>query len=94
MREIKREKVWEEKYTFGDEEADRAIYKMAQSMNVSEIFAVLLRNRGYDSVEEAERFLRLEKADFHDPYLLVDMDRAVERIFIALEKHEKIYIYC
>lgn len=93
MREIKREKVWEEKYTFGDEEADRAIYKMAQSMNVSEIFAVLLRNRGYDSVEEAERFLRLEKADFHDPYLLVDMDRAVERIFIALEKHEKIYIY-
>ncbi len=93
MREIKREKVWEEKYTFGDEESDRSIFKMAQAMNVSEIFAVLLRNRGYCSVEEAEKFLRLEKADFHDPYLLVDMDRAVSRIFTAIDQREKIYIY-
>ncbi|MBR2353456.1 MAG: single-stranded-DNA-specific exonuclease RecJ [Clostridia bacterium] len=93
MREIKREKVWEEKYTFGDEQRDRMIHKMAVAMNVSDVFAVLLYNRGYETVEEAERFLRLEKADFHDPYLMADMDKAVERIFSAVEKQEKIYIY-
>ncbi len=93
MREIKREKVWEEKYTFGDEERDLMIHKMAQAMNVSDVVAVLLYNRGYESVEEAERFLRLEKADFHDPYLMADMDKAVERIFAAVERNEKIYIY-
>ena len=93
MREIKREKVWEEKYTFGDEERDQRIRKMAEAMNVSEVFAVLLYNRGYQSVEDAERFLRLEKADFHDPYRMIDMDKAVERIFSAVERGEKIYIY-
>ncbi len=93
MREIKREKVWEEKYTFGDEEKDLKIHKMAQAMNVSDIFAVLLYNRGYETVEDAERFLRLEKADFHDPYLMADMERAVDRILSAVENHEKIYIY-
>ncbi len=93
MKEIKREKVWEEKYILGNEEQDRAIRAMAKQLQVSEVIAVLLHNRGYRSAEEAERFLRLEKADFHDPYLLADMDRAVERIFSALENKEKMYIY-
>lgn len=93
MREIKREKVWEQKYTFGNEERDRQIEKMAQEMSVSPVLAVLLYNRGYQSAQEAEHFLRLEKADFHNPYLLADMDKAVERIFDALERKEKIYIY-
>ncbi len=93
MREIKREKVWEERYRFGDEAQDRSIREMAQALKMSEVIAVLLYNRGYHTAEEAERFLRLEKADFHDPYLLADMDRAVERILTAVDQNEKIYIY-
>ncbi len=93
MKKIKREKVWEEKYAFGEEEQDRAVRTMAQEMGVSELFAVLLYNRGYRSAEAAERFLRLEQEDFHDPYLLADMEAAVERIFTALTAHEKITIY-
>ena len=93
MKEMKRKKVWKEKYAFGEENRDNAIRSMATELGVSEWFAILLYNRGYHTAEEAERFLKLEQENFHDPYLLVDMDRAVERIFRAVEDHEKIYIY-
>ena len=93
MKQIKREKVWEARYIFGDEAKDRQIAEMAQKMGVSKLFAVLLYNRGYKTEVEAERFLRLEQSDFHDPYLLIDMDLAVERILAAVENNEKICIY-
>ena len=93
MREMKSEKVWDQKYTFGDEQTDAAIDAMAKEMNISRTFAVLLYNRGYHNASEAERFLRYEESDFHDPYLLADMDRAVERIFLAIARKESICIY-
>ncbi|MBQ8331833.1 MAG: single-stranded-DNA-specific exonuclease RecJ [Clostridia bacterium] len=93
MKKIKREKVWEETYTFGDAKRDAEIREIARTMGVSELFAVLLVNRGYHSAEAAERFLRLEQEGFHDPYLLTDMEAAVNRIFAAVENGEKITIY-
>ena len=93
MREKKSERVWESIYTFGDENKDRQIREMADEMGISEKFAVLLYNRGYHNVEEAERFLRYEESDLHDPYLLADMDKAVARILKAVLKKEKICIY-
>lgn len=93
MKEIKRERVWEERYTFGDKEKDDVIAKMSREMGISRLLAVLLYNRGYRSAKEAERFLRLEQSDFHDPYLLADMQKTVDRIFAAVEQNEKICIY-
>ena len=93
MKQVKREKVWEERYTFGDEAKDGVIRAISEKMGVSPLFAVLLYNRGYQTVEEAERFLRLEQSDFHDPYLLADMSLAVDRILAAVENNEKICIY-
>ena len=93
MREIKRKKVWKEKYAFGQEDRDSAIQAMASELGVSEWLSILLYNRGYHTAQEAERFLKLEQDNFHDPYLLADMESAVARIFSAIENHEKIYIY-
>ncbi len=54
----------------------------------------LLHVRGIDSAKDAERFLHPDyDLDLHDPYLLVDMDKAVDRILLAIEKNEKILIY-
>ncbi len=89
----KREKVWNELFAFGDEQRDAAIRDMARQLGTSELFAILLYNRGHCSAEEAERFLHFEQTDFHDPYRLADMEAAVERIFSAISKNEKICIY-
>ncbi len=93
MSSSKREKVWSEKYTFGDAELDAEIHGMASELGVSDVFAVLLYNRGYRTAEEMRRFLRFETTDFYDPYLLDDMELAVERIEQALRDREKICIY-
>ena len=90
MREIKREKIWEQRYVFGDVQKDAAIREVSEALGVSPLFSVLLYNRGYTTAESARHFLRFEETDFHDPYLMADMERAVDRILSAVDKKEKI----
>ena len=92
MSTIKRERIWSEKYAH-DSVADTEVRDIARTIGASPIFAMLLHNRGYRSAEEAMRFLRFETSDFHDPFLLNDIDLAVERIRLAVENKEKICIY-
>ena len=93
MTERKRKKIWETKYVSGDAEREAAIQKMARTLGVSPLFAMLLYNRGYTDAESASRFLRFAEEDFHDPFLLCDMERAVERIISAVKGGERIYVY-
>ena len=59
-----------------------------------ELVRTLFFSRGIKTSDEAERFFNPDyEADLHDPYLLADMERAVQRIFKAIEKKEKILIY-
>ena len=93
MREIKSEKVWIENYTFGNTDKDRAVHDMAKELGISDILSVLLYNRGYSTADQARRFLRFEESNFHDPFLMKDMDKAVQRIKKAVSSKEKICIY-
>src|SRR3989344_4734444 len=62
--------------------------------NYSPLLRTLLENRGIKTAEEAERFLNPDYTrDLHDPFLLPDMEKAVVRIFEAVEAREKIAIY-
>ena len=60
--------------------------------NHTELLELLLKNRGI-LAENQERFLNPLYEHLHDPYLLKDMERAVVRIFEAIEAKEKIVIY-
>ena len=93
MNNRKKEKIWSEKYVFDGGKNDAEVRACAEELGVSEIFAVLLRNRGYATADEARRFLRFETSDFHDPYLLNDIDLAVDRIKRSVCCGEKICIY-
>lgn len=54
----------------------------------------LLYRRNITTAEEAEAFLEPDwERDTHDPFLMKDMDRAVERILVAIENNEKIVVY-
>ncbi len=93
MRNVNKERVWNEQYIFGDVNKDQIIEDMAKKLGKSRYFAVLLYNRGYRTAEDAMRFLHFEEENLHDPYLLRDMDKATERIFRAIENREKICVY-
>ena len=55
--------------------------------------AELLVQRGITSSDEAEKFFHPSLSDLHDPFLMPDMDKAVERLNKALGKKERIMIY-
>ncbi|MDE6683917.1 MAG: single-stranded-DNA-specific exonuclease RecJ, partial [Duncaniella sp.] len=53
----------------------------------------LLAQRGISTVEEAEKFFHPSLKDLHNPFLMPDMDRAVERLNLAMGRKEKIMVY-
>ena len=59
---------------------------------VEQIFEQILKNRGI-SKENREAFLNPNYDNQHDPFLLPDMKKAVERLLIAHKKQEKITVY-
>ncbi|MCM3122540.1 MULTISPECIES: single-stranded-DNA-specific exonuclease RecJ [Bacillaceae] len=69
------------------------IESLAKDLNVTPLTASLLVNRGLDTVEDARYFLFAQKGEFHDPFLLKDMDKAVERINKAVETQEPIWVF-
>ena len=61
-------------------------------MTVEQIFEQILKNRGI-SKENREAFLNPNYDNQHDPFLLPDMEKAVERLLVAHKKQEKITVY-
>lgn len=55
--------------------------------------ADLLVQRGITTIDEAERFFHPSVRDLHDPFLMPDMDKAVERLNRAMGSKEKIMVY-
>jgi single-stranded-DNA-specific exonuclease len=66
---------------------------LAQQLNIDYKLAEVLVQRGISSFEEAKGFFRPSMDHLHDPFLMRDMDRAIQRIDVALQAKEKILIY-
>lgn len=66
---------------------------LSAQLNVGEALAKLLVSRGIDTFEKARTFFRPQITDLHDPFLMKDMDKAIERIETAIAKGEKIMVY-
>jgi single-stranded-DNA-specific exonuclease len=69
------------------------ISQLAKSLSVSKLIAQLLIQRGVNSFEEARQFFRPSLEDLHDPYLMKDMQFAVNRIEKAIENGENILVF-
>lgn len=70
---------------------ERAI-SMANKLEIPPLLAMMLDIRGITKEEDVINFLQ-ENKDFSDPFLMKDMDKAVERITTAVENGEKICVY-
>ena len=76
------------------EQGNREVVKrLSQQLNIGSDLATLLAQRGVTSFEEARAYFRPQIEHLHDPFLMKDMDRAVERIERAIREKEKMLVY-
>ena len=80
-------------WQFSPQVEDADFTKIAKSAGLSSEVACLLYQRGIRDESSLKKFLEPSLEDLHDPYLLHDMDKAVERIRLAIERGELILVY-
>ena len=72
---------------------EKDINKICEENNLSKLVSSILISRQITSKEDIRKFLNPTREDFHNPFLMPDMEKAVERILKAIETQEKTIIY-
>ncbi|GAB5524715.1 MAG: single-stranded-DNA-specific exonuclease RecJ [Roseivirga sp.] len=83
----------QKRWLLADRPENEIVASLTQSLNISEPLATLLAQRNITDFEQARSFFRPSLEQFHDPFLMKDMDKAVLRLNQAIEKQEKILVY-
>ena len=83
----------ERKWIVKEEGNPAEVRKLAQELNVDRVLANLLVKRGIKTFDQAKNFFRPDLSKLHDPFLMKDMDKAVERLNKAIVNGEHILIY-
>ena len=83
------EKIWKYKEVADHEN----VRQLASELGVDPVLAELLVQRGVHTFEQARSFFRPNLDNLHDPFLMKDMDKAVERLHEAVVSREKILVY-
>jgi len=81
------------RWTLKPQQDEQEVRTLADALNTELLVAQLLLQRGIHTYEEAKQFFRPQLTDLHDPFLMKDMDKAVERIERAIRENEYILIY-
>ena len=69
------------------------VEKIAKKYNINKLLATILSNRGIVNPQDIEIFLKPTRYNFHDPFLMPDMEIAVDRIIKAIQNKQQIIIY-
>lgn len=88
---IKMQLKWN--YTPSTSEQANAAIELGEKLNISPILASLLIRRGITTGSAAKRFFRPQLSDLIDPFLMQDMDVAVDRLNDAMGRKERIMVY-
>jgi single-stranded-DNA-specific exonuclease len=82
-------KIWKQKSA-----PDQALVDVLTSeLNAPELIAKMLVQRGVDSPDKVKKFFNPRVGDMHDPFLMKDMDKAIERIQLAQDNKEGVLIF-
>nr|MCR5133310.1 single-stranded-DNA-specific exonuclease RecJ [Bacteroidales bacterium] len=76
------------------EQADpEKVGRLSAELGIDRVLVELLVKRGVETFEQARSFFRPSLQDLHDPFLMKDMDVAVDRVRKAITSEEKILVY-
>lgn len=81
------------KWCLAEDSSDKVL-ALEKELNIPEIVAVLLVNRGVMTAEEATLYLQSDLSQLHDPFLMAGMDEAVKRVIRAIQSKESITVFC
>lgn len=73
--------------------AEETVSRLAGELKIEKALANLLIQRNITTYEEARKFFRPDLADLHDPFLMKDMELAVDRIGSAIRNNEQVLVY-
>lgn len=83
----------ESKWNIKEASDSELVKRLTAELGIDQILADMLVKRGVTTFEQARDFFRPSLDKLHDPFLMQDMDKAVERLHIALSTNEKILVY-
>ncbi len=83
------EKTWNIKES-GEEEK---VEHLSEVLNIDRFLSNLLVQRGVHTFDEAKAFFRPDYEHLYDPFLMKDMDKAIDRLDKAIENNEKVFVY-
>ena len=69
---------------------EEKIREIETKYNINRLLATILVNR---EIEDIKQYLEPKRTDFHDPFKMPDMEKAVERIIKAIDSKEKIIVF-
>ena len=85
--------IYKWNYELPSPEVKAAEEQLALEVGVHPALGHLLAQRGFTTPHEAKRFFRPQLSDLHDPFLMNDMQEAVDRLNEAMIRKERIMVY-
>ena len=83
----------EKKWILKDVADGETVARLSSELGIDPVLSKLLVQRGIGSFQEARAFFRPSLDNLHDPFLMKDMDKAVDRVGAAVKSGEKILVY-
>ena len=80
---------WYKRKNFNSEK----IARLSKTLNIPDVISSLLLQRGIVDFESAKHFFRPDWSQLHNPFLMKDMNKAVDRIQLAINTNEKVMIF-
>ena len=80
---------WYKRKNFNSEK----IARLSKTLNIPDVISSLLLQRGIVDFESAKHFFRPDWSQLHNPFLMKDMNKAVDRIQLAINANEKVMIF-
>ena len=81
------------RWIISEEPEDDKIERLSEELNINKVISKILVQRGITTYKEAEEYFNPSLDNLHDPFLLKDIKKAIERLNKAILKNEKILIY-